>query len=221
MSAFRVLVLDNRDSFVHTLVDYVVELGADVERVDALGIAADEVAAGVGAVDAVLVSPGPGTPEHAGVSIPAVRAAAEADIPLLGVCLGHQAIAVAYGARVGHAPELVHGSTSLVAHDAGPLFAGLPDPFAATRYHSLAVDRSTLPDELRVTAETASGVVMAIEHRTAPLTGVQFHPESILTEGGYRLLGNWLESAGLGGAAARGAHRSPRRNATAPCTPRG
>lgn len=219
MSAFRVLVLDNRDSFVHTLVDYVVELGAQVDRVDSLAIPADEVSARVAAVDAVLVSPGPGTPEHAGASIPAVRAAADARTPLLGVCLGHQALAVAYGARVGHAPELVHGSTSLVGHDGDPLFAGLPDPFAATRYHSLAVDPSSLPAELRITAATASGVVMAIEHRTAPLTGVQFHPESILTEGGYRLLGNWLESAGLRGAAARGSDRSPRRGATDPCTP--
>ena len=140
-----------------------------------------------------------------------MRAAAARTVPLLGVCLGHQAIAEAYGATVSHAPELMHGMTSLVHHDGDPLYDGLPDPFVATRYHSLAIEPATMPDDLLVTSRTDSGVIMGIAHRTAPIQGVQFHPESVLTEGGYRLLGNWLTQVGYADAAARGALLHPRR----------
>lgn len=200
-------MVDNHDSFVHTLIGYLHELGAEVTLVEAdvITAPASEIAGYAG----VLVSPGPGTPENAGASIAVVSAAMDAGIPLLGVCLGHQALAVACGAMVGEAPELRHGITSMIHHDGTGLFAGLPDPFAATRYHSLAVVAETLPAELTVTARTASGVVMGLAHRTAPAWGVQFHPESVLTEGGYRLLGTWLEASGLSGAAARGAERNP------------
>ncbi|MFH8251779.1 gamma-glutamyl-gamma-aminobutyrate hydrolase family protein [Microbacterium sp. B2969] len=206
-----ILVVDNHDSFVHTLVGYLHELGARTTLVEADAIAADEARTVIAGYDAVLVSPGPGTPEHAGSSIAVVHAAAESGIPLLGVCLGHQAIAAAFGATVDHAPELMHGLTSLVHHDDGALYAGLPDPFVATRYHSLAVVPDTLPADLVVTSRTDGGVIMGIRHRTLPIEGVQFHPESVLTEGGYRLLGNWLEAAGIQDAATRGASLSPRR----------
>lgn len=207
MSALSVLVVDNHDSFVHTLVDYLVELGA---RVSVVGSDDMDAARELARHEAVLVSPGPGDPASAGASVAVVEEAAARGIPLLGVCLGHQAIGAAFGGSVVHAAELMHGMTSNVRHDGDALFAGLPDPFRATRYHSLVLDPVTLPAELRVTARTDSGVVMAIAHRSAPLVGVQFHPESILTEGGYRLLGNWLESAGLTGAAAVGARLRPR-----------
>ncbi|WP_438354785.1 anthranilate synthase component II [Microbacterium sp. CJ88] len=204
-----VLVVDNHDSFVHTLVGYLHELGAHTEMVEADAVT-DPVSVIFGH-RAVLVSPGPGTPARAGASVGVVRAAAERGIPLLGVCLGHQAIAEAFGATVGHAPELMHGMTSLVHHDGDPLYDGLPDPFTATRYHSLAVDAATVPESLVVTSRTESGVVMGLRHRTLPIAGVQFHPESVLTEGGHRLLGNWLQSVGVADAAARGAALSPRR----------
>ena len=207
----RILVVDNHDSFVHTLVDYLEELGAEVRLVEADEIAPDAAALAIDGYDGVLVSPGPGTPAAAGASIPIVRAAAERGVPLLGVCLGHQAIAEAFGAIVDHAPELMHGMTSPVTHDAGALYAGLPQPFTAGRYHSLAVRAETLPDDLVVTAWTEAGTVMGIAHRSAPVQGVQFHPESVLTEGGYRLLGNWLATTGLPDAADRGARLSPRR----------
>ena len=203
----RILVVDNFDSFVYTLAGYLQELGAEVEVVRN-----DEVdASTIGDWDAVLLSPGPGAPGDAGVSIPMVHAAIEHGTPLLGVCLGHQAIAEALGGVVTHAPELMHGKTSLVEHDDSTIFRGLPSPLTATRYHSLAVVDGTVPDALRVTARTtgAGGVIMAIEHRDAPVWGVQFHPESVLTEGGYRMLGNWLEAAGLTGAAALAAGRAP------------
>jgi para-aminobenzoate synthetase component II len=209
MTPFDVLVVDNHDSFVHTLIDYLGQLGASVRMVEADAI--DDADAAVRSADAVVISPGPGDPEHAGASIAVVRAAVERDVPLLGVCLGHQAIAAAFGARVAVAPELVHGMTSDVDHDGTGLYAGMPQPFAATRYHSLAVERTTLPEELDVTARTASGVVMGLRHRSARVEGVQFHPESILTDSGHRLLGNWLEASGLSGAAARGATLHPRR----------
>lgn len=203
------LVVDNHDSFVHTLIGYLHELGADTDLVeaDALTDPAGDIAGRPG----VVVSPGPGSPAEAGASIDVVRAAAAAGIPLLGVCLGHQAIGEAFGATVDHAPELMHGMTSLVHHDGSPLYAGLPDPFTATRYHSLAIVPETLPDDLVVTSRTAGGVIMGVAHRRAPIVGVQFHPESVLTEGGYRLLGNWLASIGRTDAAARGAVLSPRR----------
>jgi para-aminobenzoate synthetase component II len=206
-----ILVVDNHDSFVHTLVGYLHELGADTDLVEADAIEADVAASALSAYRGVLISPGPGTPAAAGSSVDIVRAAAAVDLPLLGVCLGHQAIAEAYGATVSHAPELMHGMTSLVEHDGSPLYAGLPSPFTATRYHSLAIVPDTLPPELEVTSRTESGVIMGIAHRTAPVLGVQFHPEAVLTEGGHRLLGNWLESVGFADAAARGAALHPRR----------
>ncbi|MDW4574396.1 gamma-glutamyl-gamma-aminobutyrate hydrolase family protein [Microbacterium sp. M3] len=211
MPGAPILVVDNHDSFVHTLIGYLQELGADTDLVeaDALSDPARDIAGRPG----VLVSPGPGTPADAGASIDVVRAAGAAGIPLLGVCLGHQAIGEAFGARVDHAPELMHGMTSAVHHDGSALYAGLPDPFTATRYHSLAIVPETLPDELRVTSRTSSGVIMGVVHRTAPIVGVQFHPESVLTEGGHRLLGNWLATVGFRDAADRGARLGPRRDA--------
>jgi para-aminobenzoate synthetase component 2 len=187
----RVLVVDNFDSFVFNLVQYLGQLGADpvVLRNDEVGL---EEALGY---DAVLLSPGPGTPEEAGICVDLVRAVA-GRVPVLGVCLGHQAIGVAYGARVTRAPELLHGKTSLVHHGGAGVLAGLPDPFTATRYHSLAIDPSSVPAELEVTGTTASGVIMAVRHRELDVEGVQFHPESVLTEGGHRMLANWLVRCG-------------------------
>ncbi len=206
-----ILVVDNHDSFVHTLVGYLHELGARTDLVEADAIGTDAAASVIAPYRGVLVSPGPGTPAQAGASIPVVRAAAAASVPLLGVCLGHQALAEAFGATVDHAPELMHGMTSSVQHDGSLLYDGLPNPFTATRYHSLAIVPDTVPPELAVTSRTAGGVIMGIAHRTLPLWGVQFHPESVLTEGGYRLLGNWLERVGITDAAARGATLHPRR----------
>jgi len=197
----RVLVIDNYDSFVYTLNGYLRELGAETEVVRNDDIAIEDLAARVAEFDAVLVSPGPGKPGDAGVSIPVVELALATGTPLLGVCLGHQAIAEAFGGVVTNAEELMHGKTSQIEHDDSLLFDGVPQPFTATRYHSLAVVDGTLPDELVVTARTPGGVIMALQHREAPIYGVQFHPESVLTEGGYRMLGNWLEKAGLAGAA--------------------
>jgi para-aminobenzoate synthetase component II len=208
-SAARILVVDNYDSFVYTLVGYLRELGADtlVIRNDAVSLGeATELAS---ERDGILLSPGPGTPAEAGISVDMVRWAAAQSKPLYGVCLGHQAISEAYGAFVTHAEELMHGKTSRVVHGQHPMFAGVPDPFNATRYHSLAAVRSTVPDELEITAETEGGIVMGVAHRNAPLWGVQFHPESVLTEGGYRMLGNWLEFLGMAGAAQRADQLSP------------
>ena len=207
-TGIRVLVVDNHDSFVHTLIGYLVELGADVEMVES--DAADALSR-VDSADGVVISPGPGTPEDAGASIQIVRRCAATATPLLGVCLGHQAIAVAFGGVVSHAADLMHGRTSPVHHDGTGVFAGLPSPFTATRYHSLAVERDRVPADLRVTAWTESGTVMGLAHRSLPLAGVQFHPESVLTEGGYLLLGTWLEGIGMVDAAARGARLSPHR----------
>jgi len=197
----RVLVIDNYDSFVYTLNGYLRELGAETEVVRNDDIAVADIPARLAEYDAVLVSPGPGKPADAGVSIPVVEQALATGQPLLGVCLGHQAIAEAFGGVVTNAEELMHGKTSQVAHDDSTLFDGVPQPFTATRYHSLAVVDGTLPDTLVVTARTPGGVIMALQHSDAPIYGVQFHPESVLTEGGYRMLGNWLEVAGLAGAA--------------------
>jgi len=190
----RILVVDNYDSFVYNLVQYLAQLGAEtvVRRNDVVTV--DELA-GL-SVDGVLISPGPGTPEEAGVSMAMVTAAADAGIPLFGVCLGHQAIGAVFGGVVERAPELLHGKTSEVKHSGEGVLAGLPSPFIATRYHSLAVREETLPSEIEVTGRTASGVVMALRHRSAPIDGVQFHPESVLTQGGHRMLANWLVRCG-------------------------
>jgi len=191
----RVLVVDNYDSFVYNLVQYLAQLGAEcvVLRNDDAGLTAQNALAGF---DGVLVSPGPSTPERAGASIEIVRRCATESVPVLGVCLGHQAIGVAWGATVDRAPELLHGKTSVVHHNGASVLAGLPDPFTATRYHSLTVLPHTIPADFEVTARTEGGVVMAMRHRELPVDGVQFHPESVLTEGGHRMLANWLASCG-------------------------
>ena len=193
----HILVIDNYDSFVYTLNGYLLQLGAttDVARNDAFPVS--DAAARIADYDGVLLSPGPGTPAGAGVSIPIVTAALESDLPLLGVCLGHQAIAEALGATVTHAEELMHGKTSLITHDDSDFYLGVPQPFRATRYHSLAVVDSTVPDEMVVTSRTEGGVIMGARHESAPIFGVQFHPESVLTEGGYSMIANWLTVAGL------------------------
>jgi para-aminobenzoate synthetase component 2 len=195
----RILVIDNYDSFVYNLVHYLAQLGAEptVRRNDEM--APTEL----DGFDGVLTSPGPGTPESAGVSVPVAAECAERRLPLFGVCLGHQAIGVAFGATVTRAGELLHGKTSEVHHKGDGVLAGLPDPFTATRYHSLAVVEQTLPAELEVTARTASGVVMAMRHTSLPIEGVQFHPESVLTESGHVMLANWLAVCGDPGARAK------------------
>jgi para-aminobenzoate synthetase component II len=194
----RILVVDNYDSFVFNLVQYLGQLEAScvVLRNDQL-LPSDALD-----FDGVLLSPGPGTPEDAGVCVPLIREVA-GRVPIFGVCLGHQAIAVAYGAVVNRAPELLHGKTSAVHHSGAGVLAGLPDPFTATRYHSLAVVESTLPTSLEVTARTDSGVVMALRHRDVDVEGVQFHPESVLTQGGHQMLANWLVRCGDADAPAR------------------
>ena len=196
----RVLVIDNYDSFVYNLVQYLGQLGADsvVRRNDE--VAVDDIP-GIGA-DAILLSPGPGTPQRAGICLDVIRRCA-GDLPIFGVCLGHQAFGAAYGATVQRAPELLHGKVSEVHHTGLGVLAGQPDPFIATRYHSLAVVESTLPPEIEVTGRTASGVVMAMRHRTLPIEGVQFHPESVLTQGGHVMLANWLAAYGFAEAADR------------------
>jgi anthranilate synthase/aminodeoxychorismate synthase-like glutamine amidotransferase len=187
-----VLLLDNHDSFTWNLAQYLEMLGASVRVVESDRTTVAEILKQ--GPDALVLSPGPGRPEHAGISVEAVEALA-GRIPILGVCLGHQAIALAHGARIGPAPTLVHGKTSRIHHDGRTVFAGLPDPFAATRYHSLVVDEASLPDALEVSARTPEGVVMGIRHRSHVVEGVQFHPESILTTEGMRLLGNFLALA--------------------------
>jgi para-aminobenzoate synthetase component 2 len=191
----RILVIDNYDSFVYNLVQYLGQLGVecDVRRNDAIDVAE------VGRLrpSGVLLSPGPGTPDRAGIMLDLIKAYA-GELPIFGVCLGHQALGEAYGAVITRAPELLHGKTSDVTHAGAGVLAGLPDPFTATRYHSLAVVESTLPDEFEVTGRTVdSGLVMAMRHRTQPMEGVQFHPESVLTQGGHLMLANWLAECGL------------------------
>ncbi|MGN6204615.1 anthranilate synthase component II [Humibacter sp.] len=199
----RVLVIDNYDSFVYTLNGYLRELGAQTDVVRNDAIRSEDVQQALEDYDAVLLSPGPGTPADAGVSIDAVKAALASGIPLLGVCLGHQAIAEAFGATVTTAEELMHGKTSVVEHDGSSFYDGVRQGFTATRYHSLAVVDDTVPEQLIVTARTPGGVIMGLRHRDAPIFGVQFHPESVLTQDGYRMLGNWLAVAGLESATER------------------
>jgi para-aminobenzoate synthetase component 2 len=205
----RILVVDNYDSFVYTLNGYLQQLGAETDVVRNDSFPVSELATRVAGYDGVLLSPGPGTPAGAGVSIALVRHALETGLPLLGVCLGHQAIAEALGGVVTNADELMHGKTSTVEYDDTEFFAGVPQPFTATRYHSLAVVEGTVPDELVVTARTSGGVIMALRHRTAPIFGVQFHPESVLTEGGYLMLANWLAFAGMPEAREKAAGLGP------------
>ena len=186
----KILVVDNYDSFVFNLVQYLQQLGAEVvvKRNDEVN------ANSINEFDGVLLSPGPGTPEDAGACIEIVNAAIEKQKPLLGVCLGHQAIGAALGGKVSRAPELLHGKTSQVQHKNEGVFEDLKSPFRATRYHSLAIEKPNFPNDLTITATAESGVIMGVKHKTAPIEGVQFHPESVLTEGGHRLLANWLST---------------------------
>ncbi len=195
-----VLVIDNYDSFVYNLYQYLAELGASLRVVRNDELTNDDLAGA--AFDGVLISPGPGHPRDAGRCRDVIETCAAAERPMLGVCLGHQALADAFGASVVAAPAIVHGQASLVEHEGRGVFAGLPRPFAAGRYHSLVVDAATLPVDFEVTAR-ADGVVMGIRHRELPLEGVQFHPESVLTESGYSLLANWLEVCGSSDARER------------------
>jgi para-aminobenzoate synthetase component 2 len=188
----RILVIDNYDSFVFNLVQYLQQLGAECTVVRNDEVEASEASK----YDGVLISPGPGTPDKAGVSIAMINYCAEHSIPLFGVCLGHQAIGEAFGATVSRAPELLHGKTSQVIHNGSGVLANLPSPFTATRYHSLAVERDTVPAVLEVTGATDSGVVMSMRHTSLPIEGVQFHPESVLTEHGHQMLANWLVRCG-------------------------
>lgn len=216
----KILVLDNYDSFVYTLNGYLQQLGAqtDVLRNDV--VPESELPELLSRYDAILLSPGPGTPADAGLSIPVVRNALKTGQSVFGVCLGHQSIAEAMGATVTSAEELMHGKTSQVSHDGSLVYRDVPQPFTATRYHSLAVVPSTVPSDLLVTSvtvagvaedgtETRGGVIMGIQHKSLPIYGVQFHPESVLTQGGYQMLGNWLESVGLEGAATKAKSLSP------------
>jgi anthranilate synthase/aminodeoxychorismate synthase-like glutamine amidotransferase len=191
--AVRILVIDNYDSFVYNLVQYIGQLGAEpiVHRHDAVDL--DTVRSM--RPDGVLISPGPGRPEDAGISMDLIANVAQ-DVPILGVCLGHQCIGQVFGAEVVRAPAVMHGKTSSISHDSRGVFAGLDDPLVATRYHSLVVDPATVPDSLEISARTADGTVMGLRHRTRPIEGVQFHPESVLTEGGHRLVANWLAVCG-------------------------
>lgn len=202
-----ILVVDNYDSFVYTIVSYLNELGAttDVRRNDDPSLAPGVLEE----FDGVLISPGPGTPAEAGASIAMISEAARTGTPMLGVCLGHQALGELYGGTVTHSPELMHGKTSTVHHDGSGVFAGLAQDFTATRYHSLAVVSETVPDALTVTARTDGGIVMGLAHRELPLHGVQFHPESVLTQGGHRLFANWLALTGDADAVARSEGLAP------------
>ncbi|MDB5457110.1 MAG: glutamine amidotransferase of anthranilate synthase [Caulobacter sp.] len=189
-----ILIIDNYDSFTYNLVHYLNELGAQtlVHRNDDLTV---QQALAL-RPEAVLLSPGPKAPDQAGICLPLLRGAGE-DLPILGVCLGHQAIGQAYGGEVVHAKAVMHGKTSLIHHNDKGIFKNLPNPFTATRYHSLAVDKASLPAELEVTAWTEDGEIMGVQHRTRPVYGVQFHPESIATEGGHLLLANFIDLAGV------------------------
>lgn len=194
MSTTRLLVVDNYDSFVFTIVGYLEQMGADctVVRNDAVP-QLDSGGVDLSGADGVLVSPGPGNPDTAGRSLDVIAACASARLPMLGVCLGHQALGQLFGGRVEHAPELMHGRTSRIIHEGASVFHGAPSPLTATRYHSLTVVPESVPDELEVTARTESGIVMGLAHRELPLHGVQFHPESVMTEHGHLMLANFLQ----------------------------
>lgn len=205
----KILVLDNYDSFVYTLNGYLQQLGASTEVLRNDVVSESQLPELLAKYDAVLLSPGPGTPADAGLSIPIVKLALNTGMSVFGVCLGHQAIAEAMGATVTSAEELMHGKTSEVFHDKSLVYKNVPDPFTATRYHSLAVVANTVPTDLLVTSKTAGGVIMGLQHKSLPIYGVQFHPESVLTQGGYQMLGNWLESIGLVGAAEKAKGLNP------------
>ena len=207
----QILVIDNYDSFVYNLVQYLGQLGVsvDVWRNDDPRLTERPLTEVIADYDGVLLSPGPGTPERAGATMDVVRAAQTTRTPLLGVCLGHQAIGAVFGGTVDRAPELLHGKTSQVFHDSTGVLAGLPSPFTATRYHSLTVVPETIPDELHVTGSTESGIVMGLVHTELPIHGVQFHPESVLTQGGHRMLVNWLAVCGDVGAVELSAGLAP------------
>jgi anthranilate synthase component 2 len=190
-----ILLLDNYDSFTFNLYQALTQLGADVDVVRNDQTTVAEIASRIDDIDGIVVSPGPCTPSEAGISVELIRELA-GQTPILGVCLGHQAIAEAFGAIVEHAPILMHGKTSRIAHDGKGVYEGLPDPFTATRYHSLSIRPGTLPKELKITSESEDGVIMGVRHESMPIEGVQFHPESILTTEGNRLLANFLKSAG-------------------------
>lgn len=192
----RVVVIDNYDSFVYNLVQYLGELGAEPEvyrhdEIDLAGLAALNP-------DGLVISPGPGRPEDAGISSAAIKSLGEAGTPVLGVCLGHQCIGAVYGGSIDRAPRVMHGKTSEIIHDGTGVFAGIPSPFVATRYHSLVVERDSVPDVLRITAETEDGLVMGLRHVEFPIEGVQFHPEAILTESGRPLIANFLSEIAAG-----------------------
>jgi para-aminobenzoate synthetase component 2 len=201
----RILVVDNYDSFVFNLVQYLQQLGAECTVVRNDEVEASEARN----FDGVLISPGPGTPEEAGISVAMIHYCAQNSIPLFGVCLGHQAIGVAFGATVSRAPELLHGKTSLIQHNGAGVLKTLPSPFTATRYHSLAVEAHTIGDELEITGRTESGVVMSMRHKSLPIEGVQFHPESVLTEHGHLMLANWLTECGDKAALAKSVGLAP------------
>jgi para-aminobenzoate synthetase component II len=203
--ATKILVVDNYDSFVFNLVQYLQQLGAECTVVRNDAVAAAEASK----YDGVLISPGPGTPEKAGISVEMIKYCAQHSIPLFGVCLGHQAIGVAFGATVSRAPELLHGKTSLVYHQQEGVLADIPSPFTATRYHSLCVEKDSVPDTLHITGSTDSGLVMSMQHTTLPIQGVQFHPESVLTEHGHQMLANWLVMCGDKGAREKAVGLSP------------
>ena len=203
--ATKILVVDNYDSFVFNLVQYLQQLGAECTVVRNDAVAAEEASK----YDGVLISPGPGTPEKAGLSVEMIKYCAQHSIPLFGVCLGHQAIGVAFGATVSRAPELLHGKTSLVYHQQEGVLADIPSPFTATRYHSLCVEKDSVPNTLHITGTTDSGLVMSMEHTTLPIQGVQFHPESVLTEHGHQMLANWLVMCGDKGAREKAVGLSP------------
>jgi len=201
----KILVVDNYDSFVFNLVQYLQQLGAECTVVRNDEVAANEA----DKYDGVLISPGPGTPEAAGVSMAMIKHAAEKQKPLLGVCLGHQAIATAFGATVDRAPELLHGKTSQITHEKTGVYQGIPTPFTATRYHSLAIREETLPSELEITGRSETGIVMSVQHKELPIFGVQYHPESVMTEHGHLLLANWLVECGMSDAVERAKGLAP------------
>ena len=203
----RILCVDNYDSFVWTIVGYLRHMGATVDVVRNDQVNPSWYCESI--YDGVLISPGPGDPKGAGASLQVIADCRAHSIPMLGVCLGHQALGELCGAAVGHAPELMHGKTSVITHDGRGVFAGVASPLTVTRYHSLAIDPATLPDELEVSARTENGLIMGVRHREAPLEGVQFHPESVMTQQGHMMFANWLALCGDHEAVARAASLAP------------